>query len=253
MSIASFQNALALLIRLPEANRSEGTTETFLASFELSQTEIGQLRALASDPLVQKFGRIMRGARFEGLVRQLKILGKLLPHELIERIDQLDFEPTAAKTTARFYPLSFCEWLLETPKALAAIENVLGEITRDIVKYEHAQLLFRRQVLDRNVPTPGTSLLKHLCFQIIRTEFDVAEFLKSRNLSRHSEQQPILFIGELEVPDFRTFAINETMAQALEKLRTAFPFTPDLTADEMTSLQELVAVKLIKTPEEYNQ
>jgi hypothetical protein len=253
MSLPAFQEALALLIRLPEANRVGDASEMFLSGFDLTQTELSQLRSLMKDPNVQKFGRIMRGARFEGLVRQLKILGKLLPQDLIERMCQLDFEPVAAKFTARYYPIMFCEWLLANPTMLAKFSNILGTMTEDLVRYEHAQLLFRRQVLDRNTPTPGTTLLRHLCFHVIRTQFDVAEYLKSRTQVAHTTPQPILFIGDLQTPDFRVFAITEVMATALEKLRGAFPFTPDLTEAEMTAINELVPVKLIKTPEEYKQ
>ena len=256
MSAVEFQKALALLIRLPEDNRGSNVNQ-FLSDFDLSEKENEQLVKLAADYNLQKFGRIMRGSRWDGLKRQMKIIHHFINERVLEDLCLKVFEPHAAQHTVRYYPVEFTKFLMTDEKARGIVAKNGPAFIFDMIKYEHAQLQFRRQVFDSTCPLPGDTLLNHRCFRIVHLGYDIPQLLRKLSTFNANNAQDVvadkrdihlLMLGDLEIPKFKTFELDHTTATFLERLLSLYeagqPLPADLELPE--SYSDLVEAELCK-------
>ena len=258
MSASSFQNALALLIRRPDDHRGEAWPE-YAAAFRLTPLEMRQLQELAADPAVAKFGRIMRGGRYESLKRQVKLLGHFLPDALIKELVEEHFEPGAAQVSAHTYPADFMAFLRDDPKMRARLSDAGPPFIADLVAFEHAQLLFRRQLMDTTAPLPGPTMLRHRCFQLLALGHDIPGMLREASDGRElSDVTPvaravkILLLGDLAVPTCRTFEIDMTVWTFLADQERASRDGIAATGPLPAQWADLVAIGLLKQPPQHN-
>lgn len=235
MSAAELQRAIARLIRRPEDFR-KADYESFAATFNLNAQERRQLDALKVDPKVVKYGRIMRGARWEGIVRRLKILPEFIDRDLLEEIAYTAFEATAETVRAQYFPIRFLEFLRDDLRARTRLQRAAPPFIFDLVHYEHAQMLFHRQALDTALLPEGRRLA-HRCFVVQKFEYDVlASIVSGHPRKNPPTQRPcqVLFLGSLAIPRFRTFEIDAATAAFLED-GAAGPDLPQ-SYDELVSI-----------------
>ena len=78
MSTLALQTALIELIRSPMKNRGLDV-EKFVANYDLTEPEKWQLKALAADPFVSKFGKENIKKRYHSyILEHLKLTSKLI-------------------------------------------------------------------------------------------------------------------------------------------------------------------------------
>lgn len=229
MSLSQFQNALALLIRLPERNRGE-ELESFLDKFTLTATERNRLNALSEDPNVVKYGRSMANVRWEGLERRLSLVTSFLNPSLLEQIWRLHFEPTATQLNGPRFGEAFYDFLLADSEVQAILEREAPSFINDVIKFERAHVAFRSGSLV-NPPSPASeSCLKHQKFCFLKLDHDIPELV-----ARLREDDPadaggyapvarpvhLLLLGEPFRGSCRYFEVTEDIETFLARAQTA--------------------------------
>ena len=103
MSHQQFQEALAMLIRLPEHNRSN--IDEFLTHYQLSAQELKNLQEVSSHREVNKFAFKMQKWRFHYLLESIPLSLELIDkNKLIEFIKH-EFDPHNTKIACRITDL----------------------------------------------------------------------------------------------------------------------------------------------------
>lgn len=197
MSLAETQAALALLIRLPEQHRGEDL-EPFLGRFDLSSSERDQIRSLARDNRVVKYGRSMRGVRLQQVERRLRLVKRYLSLEAIHYLYRGPFESSATLVPSDRLDLAFLQFLLVDPEAQRVLREAAPPFITDVIKLDLAQARLRREITRERCPAPETSRLVHHAFLIIDLNHDVPGVLQ-----RLSQQEKDASI----VPDERTIKV----------------------------------------------
>ena len=176
MSLSQFQNALAMLIRLPEINRGK-TLSAFLFQFDLNTTESDRVVQLAADAKVVKYGRSMANGRWDGILNRLSVVKNFIKPTLLENLWRLEFEPKATMLNAPEIFIAFYDFLLNHPAAQKALESEAPEFSNDLLRFERAQLSYRcGEMVNPPAPKPE-SCLQHRKFSFVTLAYDIPELL----------------------------------------------------------------------------
>ncbi|MEZ4741660.1 MAG: hypothetical protein R3B45_04310 [Bdellovibrionota bacterium] len=251
MSHNHFQHALAMLIRLPEKNRGEKLQE-FLENFDLSDSEYRQLQSLSTDSRPAKFGRIMRDGRWGDLFGQLKIISHFIDNTLLKEIWQEYFEPFYVKTRARYAAIEFLDFMINNT-------NLLGNqpaYTQDLLRFEQAQIKFRKGVFDLTSPLSGDTLLNHQCYTTLSLDWDIPKLMMkmsqtapSAELQIKSRKLILLLLGDLDIPSCRYFEIDPSTNQFLIEAKNAYDAGKTYNNIQLIekSYQDLVDLRILKS------
>jgi hypothetical protein len=155
----------------------------------------------------------------------LKVIDHIISPEHLERLVTQDFEPQAAHHRARTFPIGFCEFLLANPGVRASLGGKYPDYVFDAITYERIQLLFKRQLFPQEI-LPRPSILRHLCFKVQKLDYDIPKALADAGIGKKSRAafQPVkrdciyLFIGDLRLPKFRAFEIDQKLKDFLDRL-----------------------------------
>ncbi len=237
MSLAQVQSALAMLIRLPERNRNE-EVESFLKSYELDAHEERQVRKLALDPNVTKFGRSMEGVRMETITNALGISGKLIRIEVLEYIHRNLFGPKATQIVLWGLPPAFLDFLLSDAEAGKIVRDTAPPYIFDVLSFERDQLKFLRNDLTiENSPSPVGSLLAHHAFICVKLNYDIPDLLlnagtqdeaKIKAYTPKERTLTLLMIPKAEGKGCRYFEVDESIAEFLQGQRTGASSAPGI-------------------------
>lgn len=223
MSLLDMQRAVALLIRLPEDNRGE-KLEGFLSRFKLNSIEQSQIRKLAKDRMVVKFGYSMLGVRFETISKQIKLAHNYLPPTLLETLFRTYFEPKQINVPQWRLSRKFFEFLLVDPDAIRVLEKEGPPFIFDILRFERAQLIVWWKFREPPLLDPKSSLI-HNAFEFVDLEYDILDLL---NRVTGEEKAPaempfpekrrvkVLTVPQEAKKECRFFEVDEGLQQFLE-------------------------------------
>lgn len=249
MSLRHMQRAISLLIRLPEDNRGREVTN-FIKDFDLTPNEKQQVLALARDPNVVKYGRSMRGVRFEGIQAQLRLLPKFFPNDLLEYTINEYFEEIA--TQVRFHELAprYLEFLLNNADVDLFLTDKVPPFFFDLVRFEREQMKFRYEVRIEKCPSKVWSRVRHFAFSVFSLEYDVLGYLQalmngtelaeSEGLSPEPRPNHILMVAKPDSPGCRYFEIDSESKHFLEAELAG------ITQSVPASYSQLLAMDLMK-------
>jgi len=223
MSSYALQKVTALLIRRPDSYRGE-ELEGFLNGFELTDHERKQARAMACDPKVEKYGRLMgssRETRVTNLLRQSKYY---ISDDLIRHLWRDLFEPVAIHTRYNQLPTDFLKFLIENEGAKAVLAKEAPPFVPDMLKFEMGLSHFRMKIYSEAKAVPKGSDLKHVDFVLMRLGYDLQPFraqlikanTKIEGLEPKQRDVRLLFIRKDATFDARIFEIDEPTYAYLE-------------------------------------
>lgn len=160
MSTSQLQAALVSLIRYPELNRDERLDE-FLARFELTPKEEGQVRALAASYHVKKFGRDQRATRFDLSVKgALPLTGRVVGYKKMARdIYGIRFEPRHEGLAVEEMAQTFARFFIANAETFVR-ELELPPFAGDLARYELAEYWIKGPTARDDWKLPQGSLLR---------------------------------------------------------------------------------------------
>lgn len=248
MSLSQLQKAVALLIRLPEHHRGE-QLEGFLEKFTLDDAERTQVRALAADPGVTKFGRSMSGVRGETLQEHLRLSRAFLAPDVLDALRML-FEPEAVHV--RFGELAprFLDFILTDARARQMLAETAPPFIFDVLTLEREQMRFRRELSPERCPPPSGTRLAHAAFRLVTLEHDVPRLLDARSddpsrgapdAADARRRVVLLLVASPDRPGCRMFEIDAATEQFLAAQARG---ETEIAAPE--SLSDLVAIGLCR-------
>jgi hypothetical protein len=134
---------------------------------------------IAADPNVIKYGRSMRGVRWETVSGQFRASRNYIAPEGLEDIYQFLFEPTATRMGFQALGPAFFDFLdisfSRDDEAGKILRECAAPFARDLLRFERAQMRFRPSAGWPSVPSG--SRLVHSRFCLIDLEYDVPAFL----------------------------------------------------------------------------
>ena len=238
MSVEHMQEALALLIRLPDHHRSESGLQAFLDRFDLDDVERQNLTALAYEREILKFGKKMRQGRIVYLQESLEVSCRLLDDDEVTDLIKTEFEPAYTTNDIRDIYGVFRDFLLHESKQWSQICARSPAYLSDVASFElteaEAEFTGLRPIAD----AAACRYLVHTQLRLLKCSYQVDEFVeRARDLQ---EDVPLDFSPEkitsyyLFVRDtdhelgFRQFAIDATLydfitADLIEKPLEALP------------------------------
>lgn len=217
MSLRSLQATMAMLVRLPDHNREEALSG-FLLGFDLTDQEREIATGLAEDPKVSKYGRSMRGVRWEKIAKAIPLSERYIDTDTLEEIHWDLYEPVAALTPFHELGVGFLDFLLRDPRAHELLKDRAAPFIFDLLKFERAQ--FEIAVRRRESPpsVPEGSRLAHGRFVTVELDHDIPAFLQRLD-SEESNAVPerkrliVLFLGT--EMGWRNFEIDATVRDFL--------------------------------------
>ena len=212
MSQEQFQNALALLIRCPDDHRMDEFPE-FINKFTLTDRERRQLKDLASQRAVTKYGWSMQGVRVENAIKKIGLLHHFVANETLEWCWK-KFEPHGIYKKSRFITPWYMRFMYENEECRKAIVAGGPDFVLDILLYEIAQHSIRFDGFDP-VVNEG-SLLKDTGFVVTKMSHDIGAFINKMTRSQtpidslRPEKREVycLFVKDQET-EYRLFEIEK--------------------------------------------
>ena len=225
MSQAQFQEALAMLIRLPEHNRVD--IEEFLADYQLSNPDKDNLRFVAQQREVFKFGYKMRRGRINYLLESIPISLEVINRDQLTKLIETEFDPEFTLIHARkIYRAFRIYFLSDDPSRKTLIKQYLGELPDyifDVVNFELLDTELEFQGFQDEDPPTG-SALKHMRFEVLSLDYQVHKFVEKKR-SPSGKKAPkapknmkthLLFLDDDESEcGYQLFEIDESGAQFL--------------------------------------
>lgn len=181
MSQAQFQEALAMLIRLPEHNRLN--VEEFLNHYELSSQDKDNLRYVANQREVFKFGYKMRRGRINYLLESIPISLEYINQGNLIKFIEREFDPKYTLIHARKIYRAFKDYFTpENESQRALITRYFGMLPSffwDLIHFEllDAELEFQGF---QDLPIPETGLLRHNQFEVLSLNFKIHSFVERK-------------------------------------------------------------------------
>jgi len=253
MSLGQMEEAMTLLLRLPDRNRGEDLPP-FLNQYELSDGERKQLEIISGDKEFNKYGKGMASVRAGNVRRFLKFSKYYVGRELTMNLVHKHFDPVALKVGAWRYPLRFLDFVLSDKDVRKTISEIRPPFIFDMFEVERVQLQFRlEETPDQGVIPPG-SLLEHSNFVVLDLNYDIFSILpkipKSKGKWRDAdflpvpEKRPIkvAMVKRQGTPDCRIFEISDDVDQFLKRQLSDPPDVGELPQ----SYEDLVTIGLCK-------
>jgi hypothetical protein len=165
------QEAVSLLIRLPDHNReNEAALDGFVRQFDLTTEEKSKVLALAQDHNLAKYGRSMRGVRWEKIQHAMPLADRFIDSEALDYLRERLWEPKATKLRFQQISIDFLEFLLTDSEARQILVERAAPFVFDLVKFERAKLGLYLKAAEASAPT---GLLAHDSFTLLHLEYDV--------------------------------------------------------------------------------
>ena len=252
MSTLEFQKALVQLVKMPANNRG-AELESFLAEFDLTQSEQWQLRSLSVSPFLKSFATLQRKKRFGSNVMEVFPMGmRLMGQELSLSIYYDHFEPKHIATPEETKPEEFIRFMRQYTKGIS--EQPWSECISDILEYEYCEykLLGGHTAkiwspnIDSVLSPDAPFLMRNFNFDIIPffeevREMDEVEAQKEKDRRDSEQLQEIKFLpekrdcsilfmkSELEEgeEELEQFEIEIDLVNFLESQLSATPKLPD--------------------------
>ena len=219
MSAQSFQAVMAGLIRYPTYTLEK--IRESLPPVSLSEKEERQLRQMAVDPLVRKFGYKMSLCRRRDATEVMKLSKDFIDPEILDEMFYKRFEPTRTSTDLVMLGVQFLEFALSDTDCLKLLESC-PPFTRDLMLYDLAKASVLRMVNKAtDSPLPPDSLLASRLFQIIKIECDAPAIDQLKTKDPNSKQIPslkpltLIFMRVASPPYYRMFQIDDSIAEFL--------------------------------------
>ena len=230
MSQAQFQEALAMLIRLPEHNRVD--IEDFLARYQLSNPDMDNLRYIARQREAFKFGYKMRRGRINYLLESIPISLETINQDQLIKLIETEFDPDFTLIHARKIYRSFRFYFVtDDPSRRALLKKYLGELPDHIFDLVNFELLdselefqgFQDEILSKDSP------LIHTRFEVLTLEYQVHKFVEKKRSKASETRKPkapkkakthLLFLDDNENEcGYQIFEIDESGVFFLEQAR----------------------------------
>lgn len=256
MSLAQFQEALALLIHNPSENYGNEMSP-FLDRFDLNERERDSLIKLSSSYEVRKFGRNQRQIRFSDVARRGTYLTRrYIPKRALEHIYNTLFEPRNPKTPLRQLPFEFLRFLRKSKDAHYVLSECGPDFIFDCIEFEFARLLLMNHGPGDFPVKTGSSLLNHKGFVVLGLKYDIPKlFTAVMKLPLDEKTYPepdkkehtLLFIAKEGFHPPRYFEVSQEMGDFLNQLREdkQIQSLPE-------SYEDLVSIGLCRAAEEGN-
>ncbi len=225
MSLLAFQEALVNLVRFPNYNLDEIVHKIGLDNFSPPEVEV--LRALAIDPLVEKFGTKMQFVRQREALSVMRLSADHIPAPVLDRLYFKFFEPNRTSSDPLWVGVAFLDMILSDSQCRMLLIDCPAYVT-DLLKYDYAKAYVTRQSITSCDPSLAPeSLLCYRHFQIIDLDTDVPEYDKSKWDNSKDVPIPVaramkmLFLPSAESPFYRTFQIDAEIEKFLLAQRDA--------------------------------
>lgn len=230
MSQAQFQEALAMLIRLPEHNRVD--IEDFLARYQLSNPDKDNLRYIAQQREAFKFGYKMRRGRINYLLESMPISLETINQDQLIKLIETEFDPDFTLIYARKIYRSFRFYFVtDDPSRREMLKKYLGELPDyifDLVNFELLDSELEFQGFQDEVP-PKDSALIHTRFEALTLEYQVHKFVAKKRSNGSKNNKPktpkpgkthLLFLDDDKNEcGYQLFEIDESGVLFLEHTR----------------------------------
>lgn len=225
MSAYGFQTVLAQLIRFP--TDSLENIEERLGHPELTPLEQNQLRRMAQDPLVRKFGYKMRFCRQRDATEIMRLSKDFIDPSALDTMYQEYFEPTRTTSDLVLLGVQFLEFALHDERCRKLIHQ--GEpFLENLISYDQARAFIVRQVIPvEDASLPSGSRLRHTAFLIKDFRYDIPSIdrLKVKDPKSRAKPDPkalkLIFLRCEEAPFFRIFQIDDSIQRFLEIQKNA--------------------------------
>ena len=219
MSALAFQNAVALLIRFP--TQSLEALRTTMGDVELTAKEEGQLKKMAVDPLIRKFGYKMSYARQRDASKALRLSKDIMTPEVFDNVYRDLFEPSRTSFDLDTIGVEFIHFCLNSPLAQEKLAGEAPYLT-DVFKYEYAKTVTELGLNpEKNIQLPQGSCLRRADFKILDLQYDIPAIDRVKIKDPESRPVPVLkpmkliFMSIEEYPYSRMFQIDETIEKFL--------------------------------------
>lgn len=231
MSHPEFQKALATLIRLPEHNRKN--LEQFLNKITLSELEKENLRCLALNREVNKFGYKMRMFRLANIIDYIPLTLQHIDREKFLKFIETQFDPEHTNIFARNIYRAFRQFIshLRTPENSAKLKEHLGSFPAfffDLLIFETLDGELDLQGF-ANEPLPEDNLLLHNNFEVLSLDFKIHQYAekwrsvtpeKAALLKPKKQKTHLLFLIDENVFGYQVYEIDKTGVEFLVNARS---------------------------------
>lgn len=237
MSLVSFQSALAYVIRSFDAGKEKNIDE-LARMYELSGDEKCTLDNLIHQQRLKAYSEELFLARWTIIREALAFLQPLIDFKAMTEFWEQDFELKSTNIIQEDLALRFVEYLATDPRGMQFISSNPHVFMPSLVRYLYAVFTFRHNYLPKIKP-PAHSHLSGRYFEVVDLEYDVreyfAELVELDDYSNLNLKDPtkrslkVLFIASDEVTEFRSFEIDEELANFLAaqlKGETDTPMVP---------------------------
>lgn len=223
MSLQGFQSALAYVIRNYDPRATKSIDE-LAHLYQLSPEEIFSLDNVINQQRLQAYREELFLSRWTIIRDALEFLQPLIDFKELTQLWEEDFEPRSSEIVHEDLALRFTDYMVTSPKAMEFIRTTCEPFVPSLMRYVNMVFTFKHNIL------PKHNLSEHSCltdrsFAIVNLDYDVREYFADLIESTPDDDveisQPVLqpltllFVATDEVCDFRSFEIDERVAQFL--------------------------------------
>lgn len=229
MSHSQLQEALAMLIRLPEHNRT--TIDAFIAGYQLSPQDKLNLQQLASNREVNKFAYKMRRGRINFLVESIPLTLEFLDPDKFIKFVENEFDPKYTNVHARQIYREFRQFISqfgnEKPDIIKEYLGDLPDFLLDLMIFELLDSELEFQGF-KNTILADNARLKHNRFEILSLDYKIHHFVERKRIKSAKENAStapkkgktfLLFLFDENEFGYQLFEIDNVGMNFLEQAR----------------------------------
>lgn len=172
---AQLQLAMAKFLRLPQDIVEPQKLDIFLKEFDLTEKQTAQLRELVKVKEFVKFGQGMQNIRYKRAMRGMQLARLYLDQKKLDDLYYNEWDYQFGNRGYMHVPEEFANYLISHPEFEVLQEA--PEFVFDLLKIEKAEnILLNTIYRERPGPKPSSLLQTH-AFELIKTEYQVTEFV----------------------------------------------------------------------------
>lgn len=223
MSLQSFQSALAYVLRGYDPHQNKSIDE-LTRIYDLSAEERSSLDHVINQQQLKAYSEELFLARWTIIREAISFLQPFLDFKELTKLWEHDFEKKSQRVTHDDLALRFTDYLANDPVGQAFVNDATQPFVPSLVKYVNMIFTFKHNHVPKTVVPPHSSLTERP-FAILNLDYDVrayfADLMEVEDVAKITEPPPkkkpvtLLFVAEDEVCEFRSFEIDNVVANFL--------------------------------------